>query len=120
MPRRTSKSPVSASNSVEILETDDSFTAVRLQESLILVAKVIHATWDMAPYPDDEPTPAPFLFWGSGTSACASKLIKRYAFCFHVLFDVCFHPHMTFGLNKSHMTFVAKNQMGREHKSHTS
>jgi hypothetical protein len=33
-----------------------------------LVAKVIHATWDMGPNPDGEDTPAPFLFWGSATS----------------------------------------------------
>jgi hypothetical protein len=31
-------------------------------ESKIIGAKIIHATWDIAPYPDG-PTPVPFMFW---------------------------------------------------------
>jgi hypothetical protein len=77
-------------------------------ESKIIGAKIIHATWDIAPYPEGG-TPVPFLFWDmKSLTACASLLIKRYAFVFMSPFIVVFIPHMI---------FVYKNQMGHENES---
>jgi hypothetical protein len=48
-------------------------------ESLLLIARVIHATNDIAPYPVGQQTPTPFMYWSVHKDrACALALIKRY------------------------------------------
>ncbi len=74
-------------------------------ESKLIGAKIIHATYGIAPYPDGQDTPLPFLFWDmTSTTACASLLIKRYAFVFMSPLIVVFIPHMIICLQKSNGT----------------
>jgi hypothetical protein len=103
----TSKSPMSASQSSGD-GGDGGDGAGGGMESKLIGAKIIHATWDIAPYPDGD-TPLPFLFWDmKSTTACASLLIKRYAFVFMSPLIVVFIPYMI---------FVYKNQMGHENEN---
>ena len=50
------------------------------QTKLLVYARIIHAIYDIAPYPDGEDglprTPVPFLYWADGLSA-ATAVIKR-------------------------------------------
>ena len=48
--------------------------------SLVLFARLIHATHDMTPSPEDATfRPEPFLYWEGGLTA-ATAIIKRYVF----------------------------------------
>jgi hypothetical protein len=58
----TSKSPPSAfQSSADGAGADYVVDAGRERESVLLMAKVIHATWDISPYPEGKETPAPFI-----------------------------------------------------------
>jgi hypothetical protein len=47
---------------------------------LVLFARIIHATHDMTPSPEDATfRPEPFLYWDGGLTA-ATAIIKRYVF----------------------------------------
>ena len=89
-----SKSPLSASDASGDfakwgLSTEDE------DARLEVVAKIIHATWDIAPNPDGE-TPKPFVYWKTDKDnnaagyGCASALIKRYVIFFMSYFMLVF------------------------------
>ena len=80
-----SNSPMSASQSSNDGDADDE------RISVLLYAKMIQATWDIAPRPAGQATPPPFMHWKKESrSGCASLLIKRYisVFMSHLLFVV--------------------------------
>ena len=60
---------------------------------LEVVAKIIHATWDIAPNPDGE-TLRPFVYWKTDKAnngyGCACALIKRYVIFFMSYFMLVF------------------------------
>ncbi len=77
---------------------------------LEVVAKIIHATWDIAPNPDGE-TLRPFVNWKTDTGyGCACALIKRY-----VIFLMSYFMYVLL----SHFV-VNKHQMGHEQNNITS
>ena len=54
------------------------------EHSLVIISRVIHATHDMAPSPEGQTTPVPFMYWDSikpdavySEKAVATALIKR-------------------------------------------
>jgi hypothetical protein len=54
------------------------------EESVVIIGLVIHATHDIAPYPEGQTTPTPFMYWDSiapnavySEKAVATALIKR-------------------------------------------
>ena len=54
------------------------------EESVQIIGLIIHATHDMAPYPEGQITPTPFMYWDSiapnavySEKAVATALIKR-------------------------------------------
>ena len=54
------------------------------EDSVHIVGRIIHATHDMAPYPAEQNTPTPFMYWDSiapnavfSDKAVATALIKR-------------------------------------------
>ena len=88
------------------MSTDEDYPGNTADEAEI-TSRIIHATWDIAPYADGE-TPRPFLYWKTDTEwACAAALIKRYVIVFMSCFYVCFHVQFV----------VNKHQMGREHNN---
>jgi hypothetical protein len=76
---RAFKSPVSDN-------ADDCFelgmAALEDKEWTMVMQFVTEATYDMAPYPEGEDTPIPFMFWKNALKAPAYALIKRYAIFF--------------------------------------
>jgi len=56
--------------------------ALEDKEYTMLMQFVTEATYDMAPYPEGEDTPIPFMFWKDALKAPAYALIKRYAIFF--------------------------------------
>jgi hypothetical protein len=79
--------------------------------SVIIISRVIHATHDMAPYPEGT-TPVPFMYWDSilpgavySEKAVATALIKRSVVVFMSPF---------FFLFGAFWFLVYKNQRGNE------
>ena len=59
---------------------------------LVVVGRIIHATWDIAPNPDGE-TLRPFVYWKTDHVAqCAYALIKRCVIIFMSYFMYVFCP----------------------------
>ena len=75
---RAFKSPVS--DNADCFE--QGMAALEDKEYTMLMQFVIEATYDMAPYPEGEDTPIPFMFWKDALKAPAYALIKRYAIFF--------------------------------------
>ena len=70
---------------------------VEREHSLVIISRIIHATHDMAPYPEGQTTPVPFMYWDSikpgavySEKAVAIALIKRSVVVFYVPFVFSF------------------------------
>ena len=74
------------------MSTDEDYPGNKADEAEI-TSRIIHATWDIAPYTDGE-TPRPFLYWKTDTEwACAAALIKRCVIVFMSCFMYVFMSH---------------------------
>ena len=82
------------------------------EESVVIIGLVIHATHDIAPYPEGQTTPTPFMYWDSiapnavySEKAVATALIKRLV--------VVFMSSLIFSFRYL-LVLVYKNQRGHE------
>ena len=82
------------------------------EHSLVIISRVIHATHDMAPSPEGQTTPVPFMYWDSikpdavySENAVATALIKR---------SVVVFMSPLFFLFGAFWFLVHKNQRGHE------
>ena len=82
------------------------------EHSLLIISRVIHATHDMAPSPEGQTTPVPFMYWDSikpdavySEKAVATALIKR---------SVVVFMSPLFFLFGAFWFLVHKNQRGHE------